>query len=107
MPWGRRNLRDILNVSIGGIFWGATVRLTVRCGASSAGASGQISTVGGLGLIENNTGLTRGFGDYTLIERSVTVSTQSSGRLCQTVMVDLRIQCEHTFVKIKGAKKHT
>lgn len=83
------------------------MRLTVRCGESSAGALRQITTVGGLGLVEDNTGLTRGFGVYALIQRSVTVSIQSSGRLRQTVMVDLRILCEHTFVKIKGAKKCT
>lgn len=38
----------------------------MRCGESSAGALRQISTVGGLGLVEDNTGLTRGFGVCTL-----------------------------------------
>lgn len=77
----------------------------MRCGESSAGALRQIITVGGLGLVENNTRLTRGFRVYILIERSVKISIQSSGRLRQTVMVDLRLQCEHTFVK-KGRKKY-
>lgn len=83
------------------------MQLTVRCGEATAGVLRQITTVGGLGCAENNTGLTRGFAVYTLIERSVTVSMQSSGRLRQTVMVDLRIQCEQSFVKIKGAEKET
>lgn len=75
------------------------MQLTVQCGEATAGALRQITTVGGLGRAENNTKLTRGFGVYTLIERSVTVSMQSSGKLRQTVMVDLRIHCEQLLVQ--------
>lgn len=70
---GRRNLREIPYLYIRETFgfWRASVRLTVRCGESTAGALRQITKVGGLGLVENYTGLSRGFGVYTLIERSV------------------------------------
>lgn len=78
------------------------LQLTVQCEGHSAGALRQITTVGGPGNTGNYTGLTRGFGVSTLIELAATVGMQSSGRLPQTVKVDLRIQWEQTFVKIKG-----
>lgn len=71
----------------------------LQCGEATAGVLRPITTVGGLGHTENNTGLTRGFVVYTLIGRSITVSVQSSGMLHQTLMMDLRIQCEQSYVK--------
>lgn len=77
-----------------------------RRGESSAGALRQIIAVGCLELLENNTGLTRGCGAGALIERSVTVSTESSGRLHETVMLDQTIQQRHVIQEKKREEKH-
>lgn len=42
-----------------------TVQLAVQCRGATAGALRQITAVGGLGHIENNTGLKRGFAVYS------------------------------------------
>lgn len=103
---GRTNLRGMPCLSIGDVCWRDTVQLTVQCRGATAGSLRQITAVGGLGHIENNTGLMRGFAVYTP-NRAFCYSKHAVIREAapDDMMGALRIQYERSLVKIKGAER--